>query len=117
MDSRQAERPDVTLAIGEMHRWPSSGRMETGLSNSQLGLVRGDVAGSRVRSPAIAIPFDVGEQAPYERRRAFQTGDFRCFIDASGLKWTPFPGQFGGWNKLGSGSCHAANLIRSSVPP
>ena len=33
------------------------------------------------------------------------------------VKWTPFPGQFGGWNKLGSGSCHAANLIRSSVPP
>ena len=32
------------------------------------------------------------------------------------LRWSPFPGQFRGWDKLGSGPCHAANLIRSDVP-
>ena len=32
------------------------------------------------------------------------------------VRWSPFPGQFRGWDKLGSGPCHAANLIRSDVP-
>ena len=32
------------------------------------------------------------------------------------LRWSPFPGQFRGWDKLGSGPCHAVNLIRSDVP-
>ncbi|WP_451976290.1 HupE/UreJ family protein [Azospirillum endophyticum] len=32
------------------------------------------------------------------------------------LRWSPFPGQYCGWNKLGSGPCHAANLIPARIP-
>lgn len=42
-----------------------------------------------------------------------RSGDCKPWLTVS---WPPFPGQFGGWNKLGSGSRHAANLVRSGVP-
>jgi hypothetical protein len=32
------------------------------------------------------------------------------------VKWHPFAGQFGGFDKLGSGCCQAANLSISVAP-
>ncbi|HYH17870.1 MAG TPA: hypothetical protein VD995_04570, partial [Azospirillum sp.] len=32
------------------------------------------------------------------------------------VSWSPFPGQFCGWDKLGSGPCHAANPIPAGMP-
>ena len=58
-------------------------------------------------------PADHGEAL----RLAGTLDDCQVALQLGGdLSWSPFPGQICGWNKLGSGSCHAANLIRSDVP-
>jgi len=36
--------------------------------------------------------------------------------DGTFLRWPHLPGQFGGWAKLGSGCCQAANLSISVTP-
>ena len=52
-------------------------------------------------------------------------GAFRQVLDATSarrgdliedVRWTPLVGQFGGFAKLGSGSCQAANFAVSSPP-
>jgi len=37
-------------------------------------------------------------------------------FDMEVLRWSPFPGQICGFAKLGSGPCHAANLIPTGAP-
>ena len=58
---------------------------------------------------------------PWHARGCFedgpvQGGTCRYCSRSIAVRWSPFPGQICGFAKLGSGPCHAANLIPTGAP-